>query len=120
MLVVFSVIGYDDHTDVFCIPNNSQDRISAEHMRPGSVGGSVQQYLRNLISPREVQNQICGVSSFKDPGFNMEIPRQVQMCFDRIRFFGAILPLSRRYTNGETICFQVIRHPSATPDQHRG
>ena len=87
-------------------------------MRPGSVVGSVQQYLRNLISSRKVQNQLRSVVPLKDSSLDMEIPGEVQMRLDRIDLFGEILPQSRRYANCETIRLKIVRHPSTTPDQH--
>ena len=46
--------------------------------------GPAEQYLRNLIAARKIDDRLCRIIAFQDPRFNVKISGKVEMLLDRI------------------------------------
>ena len=83
-LVGPSSFGDNDHTDIYCLPNDPQNQVSSEEATPQAMVAAAEEDVRNLITARKVHNCFRSIIPFQYPRFDMEISRKVQMLFDSI------------------------------------
>ena len=112
--------GNNDHPNIFCLPNDPQNKVSSEQATPRATVAAAEEDLRNLITARKVYDCLRSIVTFQDSRFDMEISRKAQVLFDSISILlwqATVVP-KRYYKNCEAISTEIVGHSAAAPDKH--